>query len=80
MKFILTFGLHNGRVPEAFLGFSLLPGMGRARYVSLVLMLWLSGVVIDWTFPQEVWMFAHTYSLIIAVFIHVLNFRGWSQP
>ena len=52
--------------------------------ISLAVTLWLSGVVVDWTFtPGGVDMHAHlfVYLLITATyaFIRVLNFRSWSQ-
>ena len=57
--------------------------MALVHYVlSLAVMLWLSGVVVDWTFTSGgVDVRAH---LLVAhrcvhVFIHVLIFRGWSQ-
>ena len=67
--------------------FSLLPGIGRTRYrenqVSLVVTLWLSGVVVDRTFtPGGVDVCACLFvdHCCINVFIRVFNFRGWSQP
>ena len=61
--------LQYGRVPGAFLAFSLLPGIVRV--------VMLSGVVVDWRFT---WTCAYAYSLTINVSIRVLNFCGWSQP
>ena len=51
----------------------------RESQVSLAVTLWLS-VVIDWTFTMGG---VHVCTCLITathVFIHVLNFHGWSQP
>ena len=61
-----------------FLEFSLLPGIGRAKY-RLAIMLWLSGVAVYRTFTSGrvgmcTRLFVHHHC--VNVFLRELNFRG----
>ena len=74
--------LQNGWVPGAFLVFSQLPRY-QERQLSLVVMLWLSGVFVDGKSTSE-GVDIRTRLLVdnrcVHVFSHMSNFCGWSEP
>ena len=66
--------LQHGRAPGAFLAFSLLWGIGRARYhCSCQLDIYLGG----WGLPHKL---IHSSSPHKLFFFHMLIFRSWSWP